>query len=47
MKNLHTGNSAEIKESPLVRNDKLEFNPRFLSKNTTIGSIFFFLKYRI
>lgn len=41
MKNLHTGNCAEIKESPLVRNDKLEFNPRFPSKNTTIGSIFF------
>ena len=39
MKNLHIGNWAEIKASPLVRINKLEFNPRFPSKNTTIGSV--------
>ena len=39
VENLHIGNCAEIKESPLVRNNKLEFNLRFPSKNTTIGSV--------
>lgn len=39
MKNLHIGNCAEIKESPLVSNNKLEFNLRFPSKNTTSGSV--------
>lgn len=39
VKNLHIRNCAEIKESPLVSNNKLEFNLRFPSKNTTIGSV--------
>ena len=39
MKNLHTRNCTEIKESPLARIDKVEFDPKFLLKNTTVVSV--------
>ena len=39
MKNLRIRNCAEIDESPLIRTDKIEFDPRFPLKNTTIASV--------
>lgn len=48
MKSFHTRNCVEIKESPLVRIDKLNFDPSFLktNKQNTVIACFHKTMYR-